>query len=120
MLTGSLKELLLELKIKEDVDLVGLSPLLVKLNPKNSSEPELLDFSLINNSILVIPPTEDVMVDVWTEPWYGGLPTESVPKLLILMYLETDKTQLADLAHKILSESLDPSESPHLHLVYNP
>jgi len=61
MLTGSLLEVSKELKIKEIVDLAGLSLLPLKLNLTNSSLWEPSELSLNNNLPLVIPPTPDVM-----------------------------------------------------------
>jgi len=60
MLIGSHREPSKELKIKDVVDLAGLSLLLLKLKVKNGSKEELLELTLNNNSTLVILPTVDV------------------------------------------------------------
>jgi len=59
MLIGSHREPSKELKIKELVDLAGLSLLQLKLKEKNGSKEELLELTLNNNSTLVILPTVD-------------------------------------------------------------
>lgn len=68
MLIGYPQELSKELKIKELVDLAGLSPLKLLLNLKNSSKEVLLDLSLNNNSTHVIPL---LIMDALEEEWIG-------------------------------------------------
>jgi len=96
------------------VDHAGLSLLPPLLNLINSSKSELSDFTLNNNSVIVIPPsTLDVMeVSNITESIIMPK-TESVPNLLILINPDPDNLSLADkaLAPKTLSPSQDTTYS---------
>jgi len=52
--TGSPKETYKKLKIKDNVDHAGLSPLLLLVNPLTLSSDHNLEISLNNNSLIVL------------------------------------------------------------------
>jgi len=95
MLIGSLKEPSHKSKIKEDVDLAGLSVPSLSLNLSNSSKLEPSHLCLINKSLLVAHYPQDVREDGIIGPYNIWPPLESVPKPLTLMSLELlDKPEL--------------------------
>jgi hypothetical protein len=71
LLTGPLKELLPQLKIKVNVDLVGLSLPPELLKDTGKSTRVLYPTFLNNNWLIALLPTTDVMVDGHTKPWPG-------------------------------------------------
>jgi len=110
MSIGSLRELSVELKTKELVDLAGLLELHRLLNLKNGSKLEPSEMPLNNNSVIVTQlETTDVSEVGNILECNIMLKMESVPDNLILINPEMDKPTLADnhLAPLIPSESLD-------------
>jgi hypothetical protein len=69
LLTGEIKELLLELKIKDLAGLVGLSLPPELLKDIGKSTRVLYPTFLNNNWLIAQKPTTDVMVDGPTKPW---------------------------------------------------
>ena len=67
-LTGELKELLIQLKTKDNVDHAGLSQPLEQLKELNSLPPENLHLTLNNNSLIAHHHSETkvAMEDSWT------------------------------------------------------
>jgi len=115
MLTGLPKVPSKELKTKDLVDLAGLSPLPLKLNPKNGSKPEPSDLSLNNNFVIVTPLSTPDVMEVSNTTELTIMPkTESVPMLLIPINPVVVQATLADktLAPKTLSPSEDTTSSP--------
>jgi len=90
ILIGSLKVKFKELKIKVNVDLVGLSPPLPLLNLSKLSVKEPSEISLNNNSLIALNPTEitDVEVVLWTMVSLISEITVSVPKNLMDILLK--------------------------------
>jgi len=104
------------------VDLAGLSLLPLPPNLINSSKPELSDFTLNNNSVIVIPPSTLDAMEVSNTTESTIMPkTESVPNLLIPINPEADNLSLADkaLAPKTLSPLEDTTYSAE-SLLSNP
>jgi len=101
------------------VDHAGVSPPLPHLNLSNGNPPEPLEISLNNKSHHAIHQDQDVTEVLNIKLWTFMPPTESVPKLHILIHLEVDQLPLANNHHaqKILSPSLDTNQSKeHLPL----
>jgi len=101
-------------KIKEGVDLAGLSLVSLLLNLSNSYKLEPSDFSLINKSTLVTHYPEDVMEDGIIGPCNTWPELESVPKPLTHIPPEPlDKPDHARplLALKTLTPSMDTPPS---------
>jgi len=121
---GFLRELSNPSKIKDNVDLAGLSQPLPFVNLPNSSEPELLEISLNNNSFLVILLTVmlDVVVDGHTLPLIITLQQVSVQKVPTpipqeVVLLDSAKNLLAP---KTLSPSMDTSALANQSHLLNP
>jgi len=98
----------MQLKIKDNVDLAGVSPLLLPLNLSNSSLLELLETSLNHKSWIVTLVDLDVMEVLNIKLWISTLQMESVLNLPTHTKLVLDHVN-NPLAPKILSPSLDTS-----------
>jgi len=114
MLTGSPKVWSKPSKIKDNVDPVGLSPLLPLPNLLPELKPEPLEISLNKNSFHVVPSpilhahVWDVTEDKWTKDSDITKPTESVPNNLIHTLLNLISQAVpSKLAQNPLSKSMD-------------